>query len=60
MKNPIPKPGQTVWVRQRLYQVERVKQTPSGVEVELICIEAGAQGEWLSVLWENETDARIA
>lgn len=60
MKMPLPKPGQTVWVRQRLYQVERVRKTAAGGEVDLICIEAGAQGEWLSVRWENETDARIA
>lgn len=60
MKTPLPKPGQTVWVRQRLYQVERVRKTATGGEVDLICIEAGAQGEWLSVRWENETDARIA
>jgi hypothetical protein len=58
----IPKIGQIVAARQRLYLVERV--TPplnpgDSTLTELSCVDDDAQGQELEVLWEHELDGHI-
>ena len=57
-----PEPGRIALVRQRRYLVENVTPPPSlddATLVDLSCLDDDAQGEPLSVLWENELDARV-
>lgn len=58
----IPKPGQIVGVRQRLYLTEQVIEpvdVGDSTLVKLSCVDDDAQGQPLEVLWEQELDARI-
>jgi hypothetical protein len=58
----VPRTGQIVGVRQRLYLVEDAVN-PVGPRdstlVRLSCVDDDAQGKSLEVLWERELDARI-
>ena len=54
--------GQVVQVRSRRYLVQRVdspKQAGGDTTVHLACVEDDAQGQPLSVFWEQELDARV-
>lgn len=58
----IPRVGQIVGVRQRLYLTEQVTPPASAGDsalVSLSCIDDDAQGQPLQVLWDQEIDARI-
>ena len=58
----IPRAGQIVGVRQRLYLVEQVvgPVNPSdSTLVQLSCVDDDAQGQPLEVLWEQELDAEV-
>ena len=61
-QSPIPRPGQIVGVRQRLFLTEEVLSPVDYKESTLIrlsCIDDDAQGRSLEVLWEQELDTRI-
>ncbi|MEB3124054.1 MAG: DISARM system SNF2-like helicase DrmD [Synechococcales bacterium] len=54
--------GQVVQVRSRRYLVQRVeapRDTEGNTTVHLACVEDDAQGQPLSVFWEQELDARV-
>ena len=58
----VPRAGQIVGVRQRLYLVEQVvgPVNPSdSTLVQLSCVDDDAQGQPLEVLWEQELDAEV-
>jgi hypothetical protein len=58
----VPRTGQIVGVRQRLYLVEQIIHSikPSdSTLVQLSCVYDDAQGQPLEVLWERELNARI-
>jgi superfamily II DNA or RNA helicase len=58
----LPKIGQIVAVRQRLYLVDRVNPPPNPADsplVQLSCVDDDAQGQRLDVLWDYELDAEI-
>jgi hypothetical protein len=58
----VPRAGQIVGVRQRLYLVEQVVSpvNPSdSTLVQLSCVDDDAQGQPLEVLWEQELDAEV-
>jgi superfamily II DNA or RNA helicase len=58
----VPRAGQIVGVRQRLYLVEQVVSpvNPSdSTMVQLSCVDDDAQGQPLEVLWEQELDAEV-
>jgi hypothetical protein len=58
----VPRVGQVVGVRQRLYLVDQVVDPVNAdvsTLVQLSCVDDGAQGQPLEVLWERELDARI-
>jgi hypothetical protein len=58
----IPRTGQIVGVRQRLYLVEQVVEPVNSFDstlVRLSCVDDDAQGQPLDVLWERELDARV-
>lgn len=58
----VPKSGQIVGVRQRLYLVEDTVDPTVSLDstlVRLSCVDDDAQGQALEVLWERELDARI-
>jgi hypothetical protein len=58
----VPRTGQIVGVRQRLYLVEQVVEPVNPYDstlVQLSCVDDDAQGQPLEVLWEQELDARI-
>jgi superfamily II DNA or RNA helicase len=58
----VPKVGNIVSVRQRLYLVDRVVAPPNSADstlVALSCVHDDAQGQSLDVLWERELDAQI-
>ncbi len=57
-----PQPGQIVKVRCRRYLVQQVEspKVPEGdALVHLVCLEDDAQGQPLSVFWQQELDAEI-
>ncbi len=57
-----PAPGEIVRVRQRQYLVEDVQPPQEPAEATLVsmsCLEDGAEGESLEVLWEHEIDAEV-
>jgi superfamily II DNA or RNA helicase len=57
-----PEPGQIVRVRSRKYLVEAVSPSKNGsvqTLVSLSCLDDDAQGQPLSVLWEQELDAIV-
>jgi SNF2 family DNA or RNA helicase len=58
----VPRVGQIVGVRQRLYLVDQVVDPVNAGDstlVQLSCVDDDAQGQPLEVLWERELDARI-
>ena len=58
----VPRAGQIVGVRQRLYLVDQVVDPVNLADstlVQLSCVDDDAQGQPLEVLWERELDARI-
>ncbi|MGH9467730.1 MAG: DISARM system SNF2-like helicase DrmD, partial [Terriglobales bacterium] len=58
----LPKPGEIVRVRQRVYLVEEVEPAAAGDDcalVRLACMDDDAQGQPLEVLWERELDTEI-
>src|SRR5258708_35285598 len=58
----VPRVGQIVGVRQRLYLVDQVVDPVNPADstlVQLSCVDDDAQGQPLEVLWDRELDARI-
>lgn len=58
----VPRVGQIVGVRQRLYLVEQVVDPfnpGDSTLVRLSCVDDDAQGQALEVLWEQELDAEV-
>ena len=58
----VPRAGQIVGVRQRLYLVDQVVDPVNPHDstlVQLSCVDDDAQGQPLEVLWERELDARV-
>ncbi len=58
----LPEPGQIVRVRCRQYLVEEVVPPPEAGDASLVrmaCLDDDAQGQPLTVLWENEVDPEV-
>ena len=58
----VPKPGEIVRLRQRLYLVEQVTppiNSGDSTLAQLSCVDDDAQGQELEVLWERELDRHI-